>query len=316
VRLADAVGCRLAKLTMIIRIHVGQILVLTIVLAGFIAWASTDGETGATSASTLDTITNSIGMRLARIPAGIFEMGSPHDELEREAEEVLHPVTITKPFYMGVYEVTQAEFAKLMDPNTRATFHSDNGGGPDHPMENVLWIEADEFCKKLTAREDEKRAGRKYRLPTESEWEYACRAGTTTAFHFGDSLSSTQANINGDRAYGDAVRGPYRRMTAKVGSYEPNALGLYDMHGNVAEWVADWYDPEYYNNSPGDDPLGPPLGTLPDDYGNFFLVARGGSWLDDARACRSAYRMRAMHRNRYWLIGFRVACDVDGNKSP
>jgi formylglycine-generating enzyme required for sulfatase activity len=201
-----------------------------------------------------------------------------------------------------------------MDPKIRSNFHSDNGGGPDHPMENVLWVEADEFCKKLTALDDEKRAGRKYRLPTEAEWEYACRAGTSPAFHFGNSISSTQANFNGNHSYAGASPGLYRRRTVKVGSFEPNAFGLYDMHGNVAEWCADWYDPDYYNNSPDEDPLGPPVGALPDDYGNFFLVARGGSWLDDARACRSAYRFRAMHRNRYWLIGFRVACDVENQK--
>jgi formylglycine-generating enzyme required for sulfatase activity len=238
-------------------------------------------------------------------------MGSPRgDEPEREADEVLHDVTITKPFYLGIHEVTQAQYLRLMDPNTRAAFDQNNGGSAEHPMENILWGEADEFCKKLSALEEEQRAGRKYRLPTEAEWEYACRAGTTTAFHFGETISSTQANINGTRPYRGAAAGPYRRMTVKVGSYAPNAFGLFDMHGNVAEWVADWYDPNYYDNSPDEDPLGPPVGTVPDDYGNYLLVARGGSWLDDARACRSAYRMRAMHRNRYWLIGFRVACEI------
>jgi formylglycine-generating enzyme required for sulfatase activity len=296
------------------RIAVWQSVFLTVLISGLAAWVSAAGSAAYPSAGNVQVLTNSIGMKLIRIPAGTFTMGSPRDELEREAEEVLHEVTITRPFYMGVYEVTQAEFHRLMDPNIRPTFHSDNGGGPAHPMENVLWVEADEFCKRLSASEEERRAGRKYRLPTEAEWEYACRAGTSTAFHWGDSLSSDQANLNGSRRFGGATKGPYLRKTVKVGSYEPNAFGLYDMHGNVAEWVADWYDPDYYKNCPEEDPLGPPVGTVPDDYGNYFLVARGGSWLDDARACRSAYRMRAMHRNRYWLIGFRVACDGDGSK--
>jgi formylglycine-generating enzyme required for sulfatase activity len=299
------------------RVVVCPTLLLAAVVIPLAAWSIADDKASSTRSAKIETITNSIGMKLARLPAGKFLMGSPRGEAEREADETLHEVTITKPFYMGVYEVTQAEFSKLMDPKIRAVFHSDNGGGPDHPMENVLWVEADQFCKKLSERDDEKRAGRKYRLPTEAEWEYACRAGTTTAFHFGNSISSAQANFNGSHSYGGASPGPYRRRTVKVGSFEPNAFGLYDMHGNVAEWCADWYDPDYYKNSPNEDPLGPPVGALPDDYGNFFLVARGASWLDDARACRSAYRMRAMHRNKYWLIGFRVVCEVNvDTKSP
>jgi formylglycine-generating enzyme required for sulfatase activity len=264
-------------------------------------------QTSIAAAEQSEILTNSIGMKLARIPAGTFLMGSPRGEAEREVIEVPHHVTISRPFYMGVYEVTQGQFASVMGSQSRAVF----GGGPDYPMENVLWIEADEFCKKLSARPEEQRAGRKYRLPTEGEWEYACRAGTTSAFCFGDSLSSRQANFNGKYPYGDAETGPYLRRTAKVGSYEPNAFGLYDMHGNVAEWCADWYDGEYYNDSPEEDPLGPPFGVTPDDFGNFYLVVRGGCWLDDARACRSAYRHRAMHRNRYQLIGFRVVCEVE-----
>jgi formylglycine-generating enzyme required for sulfatase activity len=272
-------------------------------------------EPAAAQLGKIEVLTNSIGMKLARIPAGKFVMGSPRSEAERVRGEVPHEVAITKPFYLGVYEVTQAEFAKIMGGQVRANFGRENGGGPDHPMENLEWKLAEEFCQKLSALPDERNAGRKYRLPTEAQWEYACRAGTATAFHLGDSLSSRQANCNGKTPYGDAEPGPYLRRTAKVGSYPPNAFGLYDMHGNVAEWCADWYDPEAYNESARDDPPGPPVGVFPDDFGNFYLVVRGGSWLDDARACRSAYRQRAMHKNRYHWIGFRVAYDVDTKQS-
>jgi formylglycine-generating enzyme required for sulfatase activity len=278
-----------------------------------LSWSAAHGQSGGAGPATTGRnhdFVNSIGIKLVPIPAGKFIMGSPRTERERRAEELQHEVAITRPFHLGAFEVTQAQFETIMGPKNRATFTAENGGGPDHPMENVVWTDADEFCKRLSARDAEKKAGRKYRLPTEAEWEYACRAGTRTAFTFGESLSAKQANFNAIRPYGDAAPGPYLRKTAKVGSYPPNAFGLYDMHGNVAEWCADWYDPDYYANSPAENPLGPPVGVLPDDYGNFYIVVRGGSWLDDARACRSAYRNRAMHRNRYWAIGFRVACDV------
>ena len=261
------------------------------------------------------TITNSIDMKLARIPAGKFTMGSPLSELERENEEVPHAVVITRPFYMGVFEVTQGEFAAVMGRRERAIFHRDNGGSDDHPMEDVYWKDAVAFCDSLSARPDEKQAGRLYRLPSEAEWEYACRSGAETTFGFGMALSSAEANFNGNYPYGQAKRGPYLRKTAKVGSYRPNGFGLYDMHGNVAEWCADFYDQNYYRDSPLEDPLGPPLGVLSTDYSRFYLVIRGGSWLEDARGCRSAYRYRAMPRNRYRIIGFRVVCEIEADEA-
>jgi formylglycine-generating enzyme required for sulfatase activity len=185
-------------------------------------------------------------------------------------------------------------------------------------VENVEWKNAKVFCERLSVRPEEKAAGRTYRLPSEAEWEYACRAGAPTAFHFGDALSSNEANFNGNYPTDGAERGPYLRRTAKVGSYEPNAFGLYDMHGNVAEWCADWYDPEYYLDSPEEDPLGPPFGVVPTRFTNngdqnFFVVVRGGCWVDDARACRTAYRFRAMPNTQYRLIGFRVVCEVESD---
>jgi formylglycine-generating enzyme required for sulfatase activity len=254
-------------------------------------------------------LTNSIGMKLVLIPAGKFMMGTPATEAERDAIEVQHEVEITRPFYLGVYEVTQEQYAKLMGKNNPFNRGS-RFKGADRPVENIRWNHAVEFCKRLSARPEEKKAGRVYRLPTEAEWEYACRAGTTTPFHYGDSLSSKQANFNGDYPYGKAGKGPYLRQTSKVGSYRPNAWGLYDMHGNVQEWCSDYYDPDYYRNSPKKDPKGPAKGVLPTDYKDFYRVVRGGSWLDEGRGCRSAYRFRAMPHDGYQIVGFRVACEV------
>jgi formylglycine-generating enzyme len=261
------------------------------------------------------TLTNSIGMKLALIPAGKFRMGSPETEAEREEKEVLHEVSITRPFYMGVYAVTQREWDKAPSVPNRSRFR-----GPDDPVENMIFDDAVGFCNRLTALAEEKKAGRAYRLPTEAEWEYACRAGTTTPFHYGESLSSTQANFNGNFPYGTTEKGPYLRRTAKVGSYQPNAWGLYDMHGNVSVWCSDWYDPDYYKTSPKADPKGPDKGVVPTGYknrdtpgeGQFYRVIRGGSWVDEGRACRSAYRYRAMPHEAYQIVGLRVVCEVSG----
>ena len=261
-----------------------------------------------------ETITNSIGMKLNLIPTGTFSMGSPRSEPERQRTETLHEVTISRPFYMGVHEVTQSEFATIMEGielHRRPAFPGDR-----NPAENVEWKNARYFCERLSEREEEKAAGRRYRLPTEAEWEYACRAGTKTAFHYGDELSSEQANFNGNFPAGTAEKGAYLRKTAAVGSYPANAFGLHDMHGNVSEWCADFYDPDYYENSPEKDPLGPPLGVVATDFDNFgdknfFMVVRGGCWLDEGRACRSAYRFKAMPNTQYKLIGFRVVCEVE-----
>jgi formylglycine-generating enzyme required for sulfatase activity len=251
-------------------------------------------------------VTNSLDMKLALIPAGKFLMGSPAGEAERDPEERQHEVVIARPFYLGVYEVTQAQYQKLMGKNPSHFAAS----GPDHPVETVRWREAVDFCSRLSKREAETKAGRVYRLPTEAEWEYACRAGTTTPFHTGKNLSSMQANFNGAYPYGDSDKGPNLKKTAKVGSYPPNAWGLYDMHGNVSEWCADWYDPDYYQNSPREGPKGPQKGVLPTGFEtDYFRVVRGGCWLDEARGCRAAYRFRLQSIEPYRLVGFRVAGD-------
>jgi formylglycine-generating enzyme required for sulfatase activity len=168
-------------------------------------------------------------------------------------------------------------------------------------VENVSWDEADEFCKKLTARIAEKKGGRKYRLPTEAEWEYSCRGGAPSyqVFHFGDSLSSRQANFNGEEPYGGADKGTYLQRTRKPGSYAKNGFGLFDMHGNVWEWCADWYDKGYYARSPREAPLGPSGGSL--------RVVRGGGWCNVGQLCRSANRSGCRPANRDYNLGFRVA---------
>ncbi|HEY7308234.1 MAG TPA: formylglycine-generating enzyme family protein [Gemmataceae bacterium] len=257
-------------------------------------------------------ITNSIEMKLVSIPAGKFVMGSPAGEAERGVGEDQHEVAITRPFYLGVYPVTQRQYLKVMGKNP-SFFQTKNGGSLEHPVEQVRWGEAGEFCKRLSALTEEKKAGRTYRLPSEAEWEYACRAGTTTTFNVGDALSSKQANFNGNFPYGRAEKGPFLGKTAKVGSYPANAWGLYDMHGNVLQWCNDWYDPDYYKKSPKDNPKGPEKGVVSTTFGsNFFVVVRGGFWLDEGRGCRSARRFRLQQSEPYRWTGFRVACDVAG----
>jgi formylglycine-generating enzyme required for sulfatase activity len=257
-------------------------------------------------------ITNSINIKLVLIRPGKFVMGSPATETDREAGEEQHEVAITRPFYLGIHAVTQGQFEKVMRKNP-SFFHPRNGGSLDHPAEQVRWGEAREFCTKLSALPEEKKAGRTYRLPSEAEWEYACRAGAITPFNTGDALSSKQANFNGDFPYGGADKGPFLRRTQKVGSYPPNAWGLYDMHGNVLQWCNDWYDPNYYKRSPKENPTGPEKGVMATGFeNNFFVVVRGGCWLDEGRACRSARRFRLQQSEPYRWTGFRVACDVAG----
>ncbi len=241
------------------------------------------------------------------IPAGDFSAGSPADDAQAEDDErPRHRVRISRPFYLGAYEVTQAEYARVMGANP--SWFSPTGPGRlqvlgldtnRHPVDMLSWDDAIEFCRRLSRLPDEQRAGRVYRLPTEAEWEYACRAGTATRFHTGDLLSPRQANV------GDAA--PRRELgrTVAVGSYEPNALGLYDMHGNVWEWVADIYCYDYYRDCPAVDPPGPSSGTG--------RVVRGGDWWFDVRNCRSANRDLTRASRRDLGNGFRVACDQRRN---
>ena len=268
------------------------------------------------SSSTRDraahTITNSIGMKLSLNPAGEFMMGHAASVGDtREDETPRHHVQITEPFYIGVYEVTQAEYERVMGNNP--SFFSSTGVGKGDvagrsterfPVEQVPWHDAVEFCRRLSSLSAEQQAGRVYRLPTEAQWELACRGGTHSPFHYGESLSSNQANVNGKYPYGSAEQGPFLGRTTEVGSYLPNALGLYDMHGNVWEWCADRYGADYYSKSPRSDPKGPESGTS--------RVIRGGGWRSDGRDCRSGFRYADMPSGRYYVMGFRVAMQTGG----
>jgi len=236
-----------------------------------------------------NTFTNSVGMKFARLPAGEFLMGSPKDEADRDDDEVQHRVRITKPFYLGVYEVTQVEYVRVMGKNPAHIV------GLTRPVEMVRWDDAVAFCERLSKME-----GRTYRLPTEAEWEYACRAGTTTPFAFGETLSSkTDANIDGEYPYGEGEKGPNLETSTPVGLYPPNASGLYDMHGNVNEWCEDRYGKNYYKVSPANDPIGPVSGQ--------FRVIRGGSWYEWASYARSAERSGDLPGFYASWCGFRVA---------
>ncbi len=233
---------------------------------------------------------------------GTFMMGSPEGEAGRELDdkgkktkydETQHQVTLTKGFYLGKYEVTQAQWEKVMGTSPSKFL------GDDHPMEQVSWTDSKDFCWNLTLME--RKAGRlpdgwEYTLPTEAQWEYACRAGTTTVFAFGDSLSSKQANFNGTKPYGGAAPGSFLDRTSDVGSYATNPWGFHDMHGNVGEWCADWIG--NYPTGSVTDPTGPASGSD--------RVQRGDSWDGPGAGLRSAKRNYATPGNRDHFLGFRV----------
>jgi len=243
--------------------------------------------------------TNSLGMKFSYIPPGEFMMGSPESEERRDAHETQHKVILTQGFYLGVFEVTQAEYQQVMGTNP-STYASTGGSKTAvagletqrFPVESVIWNNAVEFCRKLSAQE-----GKTYRLPTEAEWEYACRAGTTTPFHFGTNCNGSQANCRGDLPYGTTVKGPYLGRPSTVGQYPPNAWGLYDLHGNVREWCADWHSD--YPIGPVTNPTGP--SSVAKDR-----VSRGGGWNSSPQECRSAFRDIRPSINVGVALGFRV----------
>jgi formylglycine-generating enzyme required for sulfatase activity len=237
------------------------------------------------------TITNSIGMTLKRIPAGTFQMGSPGQEGKVEHP---HEVEITREFFVGVFEVTQEEYEKVMGKNP-SSFK-----GPKRPVERVSWKDAVEFCKKLSERPDEQAHRRVYRLPTEAEWEYVARAGMKTAYFFGDDDEKL-----GEHAW---FAGSSEDRTHDVGTRKPNPWGLHDVYGNVREWCADYYDGDYYLSNQRRDPPGP------SESGSPLRVLRGGSYDDKPHACRSAARRSSFDTSAYAEIGFRVVLLTEEKK--
>ena len=238
-----------------------------------------------------------VDMTFAWIPPGTFLMGSPAEEPERWEDETLHEVTLPQGFYLGIHAVTQAQWQAVMGDNP-SRFKGRKRQDKNRPVENVSWEDCQAFCTKLSESD-----GKRYVLPSEAEWEYACRAGTTTPFHFGETLTTDQANYNGNYPYNKGAQGEYRKRTTSVGSFPPNAWGLFDMHGNVWEWCQDVYRPYGESNTKN---------TL--EAGNIdetARVLRGGSWFGNARNCRAAIRNRYAPGYRYIGNGFRVAFRLD-----
>jgi formylglycine-generating enzyme required for sulfatase activity len=230
------------------------------------------------------------GMIFAWCPPGTFLMGSPESEAERDNDETQHRVTLTNGFWLGVTPLTQAQWQAAMGSNP-SYFK-----GEDLPVEQVSWDDCQAFCKKL-----KERTGKTFRLSTEAEWEYACRAGTTIPFCFGVTITPDQVNYDGNYPYGGAAQGAYRAQTSVVGSFPANAWGLYDLHGNVWEWCADGFgpyasedqiDPKYKSNDEA-------------------RVLRGGSWHHAARGCRSACRRWLAPSLRFYYVGCRLVLCLD-----
>jgi formylglycine-generating enzyme required for sulfatase activity len=244
------------------------------------------------------------GVKLCWCPPGKFTMGSPPGEPERRPGEDQVEVTLTKGFWAGKFEVTQGQWkrvvGKLPGPLT-----AELPEGDDYPVGNVNFAEAVGFCAKLT--ELGRKAGNlpegwEFRLPTEAQWEYACRAGTATATAFGNCLSSKQANFKG-KPYNGAEPGPALGKAARVGSYPANGWGIHDTHGNIFEWCRDWYHAKLPGGTDPD--LSEKKGT-PNRDGSYSRSRRGGAWDDDGWPCRSAFRLRYEPVRRYDHIGFRV----------
>lgn len=236
------------------------------------------------------------------VPSGSFVMGSPHNEYERSKDEnPQHRVSINS-FYMSKFPITQeqwrvvASFDKIKRPlkSNPSCFKGDN-----LPVENISWYEAQEFCQRLS-----KKTQREYRLPSEGEWEYACRAGTTTPFYFGEMITTDFANYDGRTGYNAKPTGKYDKKTTPVDSFMPNPFGLYDLHGNVWEWCEDHYSPNYRSKPNDGNPYYSRMKNQP-------RLVRGGSWSLSASYCRSSKRGNYAPDANYNFVGFRIVCRFD-----
>lgn len=275
---------------------------------------------------------NSLGMSMVLIPPGEFMMGSPESEIslldEHQEDEVRHRVRLTRPFRIGAHMIRVGDFrAFVAATKYRTDAERDPRGGwgvvdgvfkrsqgfswkcvgfeqhDDSPVVNVGWNDAAAFCRWLAKKE-----GMHYRLPTEAEWEYACRAGTESPYYFGDACNGTNANCDGNYPFGTKTKGPFLRRTCAVGSYKPNSFGLFDMSGNANEFCSDWYQKDYFAKSPIEDPKGPANGDT--------RVVRGGGWATGAASCRSADRGGVKPDFPNPDVGFRVVCDLPSADAP
>jgi formylglycine-generating enzyme required for sulfatase activity len=244
------------------------------------------------------------GMTFVELPAGRFTMGSAASERGRNPDEVLHDVTITHSFLLAQHEVTQQDWRAVMG-TAPSTF---TGCGAKCPVESVTFLDVQQFIEKLNARipaattDSTLTPPLRYRLPTEAEWEYACRAGTTGPFSTGENITTQEANYNGKFPYGGGPPGEYRQKPVPAGSLPANPWGLADMHGNVWEWTADWYGPYQDTASENIDPHGPASGEK--------RAIRGGSWYFDANSARCGLRYTHAPNDKGFSLGFRLAADV------
>lgn len=230
---------------------------------------------------------------LILIPSGVFQMGSSRRQANLD-EQPQHLVSI-KPFLLGKYLITQAQWKAVMGKLPPCRFKGDT-----LPVERVSWKDAQTFCQRLS-----KKTGRVYQLPSETQWEYACRAGTTTPFSFGETLTVDVANFNGEHTFRAEPRGFYFHSTSEGGKFPPNAFGVYDMHGNLWEWCADnWLDD--YTSSPRD-------GSSYQNRDSRDRVVRGGSWHEPPQLCRSATRLRLAQSDADEFTGLRIVSAMDGN---
>ena len=256
--------------------------------------------------STSNVRETALGIEMVAIPGGTFEMGSPENEPQRrDSESPQHTVTV-EPFFISKYPITQAQWrfvAQLLQVNQGLEPEPCYFKGDDHPVEQVSWYDAVEFCVRLS-----QYTGRTYSLPSEAEWEYACRAGTTTPFHFGETITGDLANYYAKATYADEPKREYREQTTSVGEFSPNAFGLYDIHGNVWEWCADhWHS--NYKGAPADGSEW--IEAANND--NHSRVLRGGSWHNNPEICHCAIRNYYNPDIEDNDIGLRVVCVVGGS---